>query len=70
MNDFDSYMRNVTIDGATKRLTDYTDRMYELERKYVLKEERLWNKYTAMEKALASMQSQMDWMAQQFGGMS
>jgi flagellar hook-associated protein 2 len=46
---------------------DYNQRISNLERVLSNKEEAYWKRYTAMEKALSSMDSQMNWLYQQLG---
>lgn len=48
-----------------KEIADYEKRILELQDKMYQKEEYYYNKFTAMEKALASMSSQSDWMLSQ-----
>jgi len=50
-----------------KGILDYNDRITDLERTLANKEEAYWKKYTAMEKALSSMDTQMTWLTQQLG---
>lgn len=53
-----------------KQLTRFDDRIANFERRLAMIEERYWRQFTAMEKALAEMNSQSAWMMQSlFGGM-
>lgn len=56
-----------SISYIDKGILDYNDRIANLERVLSSKEESYWRKYTAMEKALSSMESQMTSLTQQLG---
>lgn len=56
-----------SISNIDKGILDYNQRITNLERVLSNKEEAYWKRYTAMEKALSSMNSQMDWLTQQLG---
>ncbi|MDL2218291.1 flagellar filament capping protein FliD [Christensenellaceae bacterium OttesenSCG-928-M15] len=66
MNNFDQTMKYTTIEASSSKITDYAKRIADMEDKMATKEERLWAKYTAMETALSEMESQMNWITQQF----
>lgn len=51
-----------------KQITDIGDRMDKEEDRLVDLENRYWQKFTAMEKALSSMGNQSSWLSQQLGG--
>lgn len=56
-----------SISTIDKGILEYNERIANLERLLLSKEDSYWKKYTAMEKALYSMQSQMDSLLQQLG---
>ncbi|NLD49244.1 MAG: flagellar filament capping protein FliD, partial [Clostridiaceae bacterium] len=51
-----------------KQISDYDTRIRELEEKLIKKEDSLYARFTAMEKALANMNSQSNWLISQFQG--
>lgn len=63
--DFVANQSSISI--LDKGITEYNDRISNLERLLSSKEEAYWKKYSAMEQALYSMQSQMNSLTQQLG---
>ena len=63
----------VTQQGAISRLDrdvqSIQQRIATEERRLMQTEERYWNQFTAMEKAMSQMNDQAGWLAQQMGGM-
>jgi len=63
----------VTIQGSISRLDrdvqSITQRIATEERRLMQTEERYWNQFTAMEKAMSQMNDQAGWLMQQMGGM-
>lgn len=60
--------RKGSISILDEDVLDYEKRIKSEEDRLINVEERYWNKFTAMEKALSQMQSQSSWIAQQMGG--
>ncbi|WP_053955794.1 flagellar filament capping protein FliD [Inediibacterium massiliense] len=58
-----------SISHIDKDTLDLEKKMTNEEKRLVQVEQRYWDKFTAMEKALSKMQSQSSWVAQQLGGM-
>ncbi|MBO8159038.1 flagellar filament capping protein FliD [Thermosyntropha sp.] len=55
------------VDNSTlgKEILEQTEKIFEMQEKMAEIEERYWKQFTAMEKALARMQSQSDWLMAQ-----
>ena len=56
-----------SISTLDKGILDYNERISNLERILAGKEEAYWKRYTAMEKAISQMDTQMAWLNQQLG---
>ena len=63
----DFVAKQSSLSTLDKGVLEYNERIANMERLLLSKEESYWKKYTAMEKALSSMQSQMNWLYQQLG---
>ena len=57
-----------TESNVAKRIHDYEDRMYEMERRLKDAEERYYRQFDAMEAAIGRLNSQSSWLSQQLGG--
>lgn len=55
-----------SISTIDKEISDLEDRIYNMEYYLDAKEESYWDKFTAMEKAISSMNQQSAWLMQQF----
>lgn len=56
-----------SISMLDKNIINYEKRILDLERRFKDIESRYWSQFTAMEKALASMNAQSNWLYQQLG---
>ncbi len=70
MNDFILNMEDTVIKNQKNLIDDYQDRYYELMDELDDKEEAYWRKYSAMETAMASLQSQSDSLISQITSMN
>lgn len=61
---------NLTVSGSIaslgKQISEAEDRMERLEERFATKEESLWARFTAMETALATLNSQSSWLSSLF----
>ncbi|MGI6561615.1 MAG: flagellar filament capping protein FliD [Clostridia bacterium] len=67
LSSFTDYNGKVDFDALSQKINEYKDHIKELEYKMYLKGEKYYKKFAAMESALAKMNSQSMWLAQQLG---
>ena len=63
----DFVVEHSSISMLDESISDYEDKIYELQRRLADKEESYWKKFSAMEVALNKMNSQSSWISQQLG---
>lgn len=69
MSQYRSNTRANQIQDETKKIRNFETKITAMEKKLIVKEERYWRKYSALETLMGNMNSQSDWLTSQLGAL-
>lgn len=69
MSQYRSNTRANQIQDETKKINNFETKITAMEKKLIIKEERYWRKYSALETLMGNMNSQSDWLTSQLGAL-